>query len=419
MLIKPTLLFAALFSLAAASAQVKFATVSDVHVMAPSLVEQDGKALNNYLLNDRKLLRESVDLLDTTLNRLLVERPEFVLVSGDLTKDGELVSHKLFRERFLEPLRAQGIPAYVVPGNHDINNPHGVVFKGDTTERTEIIKDAAQFAEFYADYGYKNAIARDENSLSYVAKLTDKLYLLVLDVMRYEDNDFPTNKCYWQARMKPATLDFAVAQLQKAKAQGITVIGMMHAGIVEHWKYQNEMIPGYVVDDWEKIAKTLRKNGLTAVFTGHAHVQDIVEYKGLYDIETGSTVTYPCPYHICTLDGNALSIDTKLLNNSPEYLEHAAHGFYEGIHFIVSDMFRPVFSEPLLGEVADEVAKDMTRQNLGNEKLTADDVERINALAKKVRKQSFKYSIVLKKCAKAILTDDGVNDTKTTIILNK
>lgn len=53
-----------------------------------------GRAQGNSVSSDRKLLGESVEIMDSITNRLLAEHPKVLLVTGDLTKDGERVSHQ-------------------------------------------------------------------------------------------------------------------------------------------------------------------------------------------------------------------------------------------------------------------------------------------------------------------------------------
>lgn len=111
----------ALLSTVTLQAQLKVAVVSDIHVMVPELVEQDGAAFQDYVAHDRKLLMESVALAEAAVDELLAGRPDAVLVTGDLTKDGERVSHEYVAGQLLARLRRAGIPVYVVPGNHDVN----------------------------------------------------------------------------------------------------------------------------------------------------------------------------------------------------------------------------------------------------------------------------------------------------------
>lgn len=106
----------------------RMAVVSDVHLMSPLLLEKGGAAFDSYIADDRKLLAESQELLDTVAGGLAAFRPQVVLITGDLTKDGERVSHELLVKRYLKPLKAQGVRVLVIPGNHDVNNPHAKMY---------------------------------------------------------------------------------------------------------------------------------------------------------------------------------------------------------------------------------------------------------------------------------------------------
>ena len=76
-------------------AVIKIAVITDTHVMAPELLINDGTAWQKYLASDRKLIDYSRPLLDAVLSKIENEiRPDAVLVTGDLTKDGEVLSHQ-------------------------------------------------------------------------------------------------------------------------------------------------------------------------------------------------------------------------------------------------------------------------------------------------------------------------------------
>jgi 3',5'-cyclic AMP phosphodiesterase CpdA len=80
---------------------MSFAIISDPHVFPRQLgVEDEG--FSTYLAKDRKLLGESTELLDEAVKAVKVEDVDFVLVPGDLTKDGELVSHQMAAEYLAE-----------------------------------------------------------------------------------------------------------------------------------------------------------------------------------------------------------------------------------------------------------------------------------------------------------------------------
>ena len=166
--------------------QKSIVILSDIHVMAPQLLEKSGAAFNNYLNQDPKLLEYSAEVLEYLVGELLLRNPDLVIIPGDLTKDGELVSHQLV-VNILGRLRSAGIPVIVVPGNHDIDNPEGYYFNGDNTRSAERTSPE-QFKALYADFGYNQAYAKDPASLSFVCEPLKGLVLLCIDTNKYEEN---------------------------------------------------------------------------------------------------------------------------------------------------------------------------------------------------------------------------------------
>ena len=94
---------------------------------------------------------------------------------------------------------------------------------------------------------------------------------------------------------------------------------MMHHGLIPHFSLEKVLFSAYVIDDWNNICSQFADLGMKAVFTGHFHAQDIVEQKvkshGIYDIETGSLVTYPCPYRMITLTNRKMEIKTETIRD--------------------------------------------------------------------------------------------------------
>ena len=101
-----------------AQTQKKIVVLSDPHVMAPSLLVSEGTAWTNYLNRERKMVDNSQQLYDEMMTRIMTTSPDLVLITGDLTKDGEQVSHEYVISK-LDELRASGIQVLVIPGNHD------------------------------------------------------------------------------------------------------------------------------------------------------------------------------------------------------------------------------------------------------------------------------------------------------------
>lgn len=284
--------------------KLKLATFSDAHYFAPSLLVNDGTAFQSYLAADRKLLLQSQAILDQMITELNQVQPQIVFVPGDLTKDGELICHQAMTNK-LQQLKAAGAKVFVIPGNHDINNPHAVSYDGATTTPVPSITKA-QFASLYTGFGYGDALARDPNSLSYVAEPVPGLWILAMDATHPErnTNGAPFTGGYFDA----PRLNWITNQLAAARSQGKYVLGMMHHGILEHYAGQKMIFSEYVLDDYQAVSQLFASYGMKVVFTGHYHAQDVVKASfsqgSLYDVETGSAVTYPCPYRLLSLETN-------------------------------------------------------------------------------------------------------------------
>ncbi|MBU0972187.1 MAG: metallophosphoesterase, partial [Proteobacteria bacterium] len=163
----------------------RFIVISDLHFYDTRL-GSTGPAFQKYLNNDRKLLVLSDEIIGTAMDKIAGEAADFVLVAGDLTKDGEKICHQGV-VRHLQKLVQSGKKVFVVPGNHDINNPDSVRFAGDVTEPEPSI-DPAAFKSIYGESGYGSAITQDPDSLSYVAEPVQGLWILALDSNRYKEN---------------------------------------------------------------------------------------------------------------------------------------------------------------------------------------------------------------------------------------
>lgn len=402
----------------------RMAVLSDIHVMAPELLCEDGSAFQDYITHDRKMLKESPALLETVVTTLLSEQPDVVLITGDLTKDGEKVSHEYVAQYLLKPLRKKGIPVYVIPGNHDVNNPHAVSFLNDTVRRVATVS-AEDFARCYEDYGYGEAIARDPNSLSYVVKLNNSTRLLAIDACKYDENDYDRNICVTGGRIKPETMAFIRQQVEDAQAHSCKILTMMHHGLVRHWKWQDRVMSDYLVDDWKSQVKSFAQLGLNLVFTGHFHAQDIASQgkgrKVVYDIETGSTVSYPMPYRLVDFDGFRIKVSTRYIREIPGFVPSGgmldyAHKFAEnGITSFVRGMLPEKVPDAVSIEVGKVLGKAYIAHLSGDENMPDSYLSELKSTCKKLRPYSWKYAFALKKLGIYLYEDTAPADNELTI----
>ncbi len=288
-------------SASAAYPAVTFAVFADNHYYDPALGTEGPLFYQDLLRNrDIKLLKDSPEILEQALEEVTALKVDFLLICGDLTKDGEASSHRLLAEKLSEYSR-RGLNILVINGNHDVNNRHARGYRGNRRQRGGSIS-GPRFAALYEGQGYGAALERDPASLSYLAEPVPGLWVLCLDT------------CLWQrgyreeGRLQPRTLEWAESLLDRARLEGKALLAMMHHGLLEHYPGNKKFYSAYVIDDFLSIAEILARGGVKVVFTGHFHSQDIArlitgdQEAFLYDVETGSLATYPCPYRIVTID---------------------------------------------------------------------------------------------------------------------
>lgn len=334
--------------------------ITDIHYLSEQLMD-DGEALEKYTALSGKNVKAIPEVLDKVLADYLESEIEVLLICGDMTKDGERQSHLDFVEK-LKLLKEKGIRIFVVPGNHDINMPNAVGYKGNEMYKVDNIS-ADDFEKIYGDCGYNKALSRDDSSLSYLAELDDKTWLLAIDAARYSEYE---RKSISSGRILPQTEEWIIDVLHEAKEKGIQVIGMMHWGLTEHIIYQSEFFEQYLVDDWWHFAKVFADNGMKAIFTGHFHSNDISAFiseddNTIYDIETGTLSSFPFAYRYVDLYRDRMSIKTKNITEIPSNLNlseedrvrmkslanRQAAAKLEGGRFDLSPDLLPIFSEIL------------------------------------------------------------------------
>ena len=298
-----------------AMAQTRIAVVSDIHVMAPSLLPsgaEETEAWTNYYAGQRKMLQQSAGLFTQFIDKMIDEKPDILLITGDLTKDGEQASHNYVKDELLRLKTAllqasepKNIKIYVIPGNHDFGEE---IVPNDPTGTVDHLS-SSEFATFYNGYGYGTGSTIDTNgSLSYVAEPVDGIVLLAIDSQH-------------NGIVSEATLTWICNQALSARADGKRVIAMMHHPLFPHIEGADMFISTYTVANYEAVRNALIAAGVNVILTGHFHTSDIAydwnesQTNGIYDINTGSLISYPCDYRMLTLssDKSTLSVATASL----------------------------------------------------------------------------------------------------------
>ena len=369
---------------------LRIAVMSDLHYLSPDMIA-DTEDFEHAFNSDRKLLKESSSVLHEMLERVRADKPDILLVSGDLTKDGEQECHAALAKQ-LQQLQQDvpGLKIYVINGNHDIRNYNAKNFntadgKAVPATRTEP-EDFKRIYDFvYSDptviATFTPAAGNEAGSLSYVARPVEGLTIVAMDTCRYsKENTSNGDDEHETSGAISADLEkWVIEQTAAAKARGDLVIGLEHHGLVPHFDVQPTILPMYLVNGYERIAQEYADAGMSVVFTGHMHAVDIAAMttkagNTFYDIETGSALTYPCPVRFVdlrrsTVGGETntyMSVSTKTHIGPIHYTDPAT-----GVAYVIDDLTEYArefgFTTAMLKTVAGDFVKSFFGKYLPND----------------------------------------------------
>lgn len=366
---------------------LRIAVMSDLHYLSPDMIA-DTEDFEHAFNSDRKLLKESSSVLREMLERVRADKPDILLVSGDLTKDGEQECHAALAKQLQQDV--PGLKIYVINGNHDIRNYNAKNFntadgKAVPATRTEP-EDFKQIYDFvYSDptviATFTPAEGNKAGGLSYVARPVEGLTIIAMDTCRYSsDNTSNGDDEHETSGAISADLEkWVIEQTAAAKARGDLVIGLEHHGLVPHFDVQPTILPMYLVNGYERIAQEYADAGMSVVFTGHMHAVDIAAMttkagNTFYDIETGSALTYPCPVRFVdlrrtTVGGETntyMSVSTKTHIGPIHYTDPAT-----GVAYVIDDLTEYArefgFTTAMLKTVAGDFVKSFFGKYLPND----------------------------------------------------
>ena len=369
---------------------LRIAVMSDLHYLSPDMIA-DTEDFEHAFNSDRKLLKESSSVLHEMLERVRADKPDILLVSGDLTKDGEQECHAALAKQ-LQQLQQDvpGLKIYVINGNHDIRNYNAKNFNTPDGKAVPATRTHPEDFKRIYDFVYSDptviatftpAAGNEAGSLSYVARPVEGLTVIAMDTCRYSsDNTSNGDDEHETSGAISADLEkWVIEQTAAAKARGDLVIGLEHHGLVPHFDVEPTILPMYLVNDYERIAQEYADAGMSVVFTGHMHAIDIAAMttkagNTFYDIETGSALTYPCPIRFVdlrrsTVGGETntyMSVSTKTHIGPINYTDPAT-----GVAYVIDDLTEYArkfgFSTAMLKTVAGDFIKSFFGKYLPND----------------------------------------------------
>lgn len=109
---------------------------TDLHYLSPELTDHGPFFQDLITDSDGKAMEYCEEITDAFVEQVIGGKPDALILSGDLTFNGEELSHTALAEK-LRLVEDAGIPVLVLPGNHDLENPMSASFRGAGYNLTE------------------------------------------------------------------------------------------------------------------------------------------------------------------------------------------------------------------------------------------------------------------------------------------
>lgn len=320
-----------------------FGVMSDPHYFPAEYQGTRAEAYQNQTSGDLRLMGENEALTTAAVDQMIAEGnlPSVLLVTGDLSSEGEQASHEGFAEQMAR-LQDAGVAVLVIPGNHDLYNDSAMTFQDDTQVRDngtgELYTTEAEFREIYATMGYdeeatkaasngaiesidyykpvsNGEVADCQGGLSYVARTNAGVAFLMIDTEVYTADFNGQGKAAGSGggMMSDELRAWVKFEAAKLTEEGYTIIAGVHHPVLNHQTTaETEFITdridvqsgeGTAKDNSNIIATELADAGIHYVFSGHMHENDVASYttaagNTIYDMETGGLCAYPSPYRL-------------------------------------------------------------------------------------------------------------------------
>ena len=362
-----------------AAKDIKVVHITDLHYYPTYLCykQKNEDYYNSAMVSksklESKLIAESSSVLKKLFSDIAGDNetlgkknslPDYLVVTGDLSSDGErvaLIDIANALRSLQNKIRAKGkenFQIFVIPGNHDISNKNATDYstlKGAPIEGV----NRNDFAKIFAGLGYPDMsfgeaaeyYANDEFdnvNLKYLPYETESRYVPSTNSKNIKFSYMSMND--WNQELGDGDLSYVAncadgntfvaidgvvkgeiggkvnssvfTWLESIKKDSLTgnIMSLTHHNVLQHFTMQEKWSKDYLFGNWEQVRDYLVQVGVKYNFSGHMHANDIASYcnydgYNLYDLETGSPVGYGAQYretNISFLSDGASDLKQKL-----------------------------------------------------------------------------------------------------------
>ena len=263
------------------AAGLRIAVASDLHFDPDNTNKRAGLGAVAY----------NPELIDALLYDAAENGAALLLLTGDLVNLGKREHHEALAEK-LRAAEERGVTVCVLPGNHDL---------APVSQR--------EFAELYADFGYREAFSRDRASLSYCI-MTDELCLLMMDTAGYDRSAIDLAEAPYrtddEAFLSELTLQWAEEMLLEARRRGLPVLCAGHYNLLTE-QAGDPARSGLYLENGDRLAVLLRVYDVPLYLSGHVHTRYVLQEQNLTELITEYLLAYPTGYSMLDLTDDAVA----------------------------------------------------------------------------------------------------------------
>jgi len=304
-------------------------------------------------------MRESEDIIREAFD-IILKDPDTntVLITGDLTDNGEINSHEDLL-KILQEYTEKGLRILLTTSTHDYaelkktkfskpDQNKGLSYGYDENYEYKRFLPCAKredLRSWYAPYSLDNAISIHHESMSYVCDLDEKHRLIAIN------DDYIANQKNNQRGLNSEQLEWILSAIHKAKEDGKTIVCFTHHPILVPSPVYKLIGARDIIADNVNLANLLADSGVNFIFTGHSHIHDIEYHKSengnlIYDISTGALVgSPPLMRKVNFLEDGSLDVKTIKIEslsrfdlNGKTLPEYCREGFFGIIEDMVKEM---------------------------------------------------------------------------------
>lgn len=329
--------------------------ITDTHIYPVSyLYKGEDQSIIEKQLLDRKFTAEAT--FWENVEKILVMKPDYLIVSGDLTHNGERKGHidianglRDLQNRMRTVGEKPDFQIFTVYGNHDLYNGEtydfssgskvhvdyatrkdlsiiyaGLGFPNITDQEAQNFYTFDEYEGTYSKIGFTNSSLAENmevvynfdpeegredythGDLSYIAKVEDRdvtFYCLDVSLSNVVEGHVLGGRITQQMK------DFM--EENKEEFSSDLMIATTHHSMVEHMAYQEEYINDFCMDDWWNTANYLADFGIHYGFTGHSHQNDISHHLSfnnnqITDMQTAASLAYGAAVRYATIKRGTL-----------------------------------------------------------------------------------------------------------------